>query len=373
VLVCNEYPPRPHGGIGSFVRTLAEGLVGAGHEATVVGWGRDAGQREERGVRVVTLPESRLRGVAWLLNRVRLHRWLEAEARAGRIDLVEVPEFQGLLPFRFSACPVVVRLHLAALAIDQQAGKRTPVLVRWCERRTLASHGNWIAVSRYVLDLTRKTFGLEPVRGEVVYNAVSVPPGEPSEASCPPYLLYAGAISERKGALVLAEACREILVEHPDLELVYAGGISEDGPVRLDSRISALLGRPLSSRVRFLGRLPHGRVLALMRGARICVFPSRLEAFSLVPLEAMACGSPVVYTTACSGPEAIDHDETGLLADPTSASDVARQIRRLLGDPGLRARLAERARQVVSERFSLERCLVRTLECYEIASRGGAK
>jgi len=69
---CNECPPRPHGGIGTFVHALGPALAQAGHAVTVVEWGERAGERQCAGVRVVTLAQSTTRHIAWLINRLRL-------------------------------------------------------------------------------------------------------------------------------------------------------------------------------------------------------------------------------------------------------------------------------------------------------------
>ena len=106
VFLCNEYPPHQNlGGIGVFTHTVAHGLVDAGHEVTVLGFGENHGERDDQGVRVVVLPETTVRGIAGYMNRRRLFSWLKREARNGRIDVVETPEYQGMLPFYFPGVP----------------------------------------------------------------------------------------------------------------------------------------------------------------------------------------------------------------------------------------------------------------------------
>jgi hypothetical protein len=120
--VCMEYPPGIHGGIGAFLQTIAHAMVRAGHSVTVVVLGEQDAERDDAGVRVVTLAAKILQPghipyLAKLTDRIRLHRWLKREVAAGRIELIEVPECDGLLPFPFRACPVVVRLHLSMTAM----------------------------------------------------------------------------------------------------------------------------------------------------------------------------------------------------------------------------------------------------------------
>ncbi|MHB8899266.1 MAG: glycosyltransferase, partial [Thermoguttaceae bacterium] len=99
--------------------------------------------------------------------------------------------------------------------------------------------------------------------------------------------------------------------------------------------------------------------------AKVFAFPSKLESFGLVAAEAMACGVPVVYSNQHAGPELVDDGQTGLLADPFSSEDVAEKIQRILDNPDLGARLAERAKLAAQTKFSLGRCVDDSLKFYE--------
>jgi glycosyltransferase involved in cell wall biosynthesis len=365
-LVCDEYPPRPHGGIGSFVHTLAHALAGAGHEAQVVGFGDRYEVVADGPVRVISLVASRTRGLAWWSNCRRLRSWLKREHAAGGIDVVEAPEYQGWLPFAVPGCPLAVRLHLSATEIAADVGTAAPLTVRWRERRMLTVHRRWIGVSRSIIDRTIARFGIRPSAEAVIYNPV----GGVADVDPPPdlpdrFILFAGKVGERKGAFVLAQATRPLLSERPDLHLVFAGPLDAAAHPSADEQIAAALGPVLAHRARFLGRLPRAQVHACMRRAAAVAMPSRLEAFSLVPIEAMACGAAVVYSSEGSGPETIADGITGLLADPRDPEAVGRQLRRLLDDPDLARSLGMRARAAASERFSLDRCVRDTLAFYE--------
>src|SRR5438093_12224328 len=125
-LFCNEYPPRPHGGIGSFTQTYARGLAGRGHDVTVVevGDAAHAGEKQDGAVKVASVPvaEWHLPRTGWYSRRRTVWRWLSARATA--FDLIEVPDFEGWLPFNSLSCPVVVRLHNTHTGIARQAGHR---------------------------------------------------------------------------------------------------------------------------------------------------------------------------------------------------------------------------------------------------------
>ncbi|MGH9682783.1 MAG: glycosyltransferase family 4 protein [Candidatus Acidiferrales bacterium] len=366
-LICNEYPPRPHGGIGTFVQTLARALHLCGHDVTVVGLGAKDEETTDCGVRVITLRTNKLKFVGNFISRIRLRRWLSSRVKSGQIDVIEVPDYLGLLPFGVPGCAVVVRLHISGTAIFAQAGKKIGRGIHFYERRTLAANSNWIAVSQFIFDSTKSLFGVSPRRWARIYNPVSpIPSHLPVVPELPSnFVLYAGQVTRRKGAVVLAHAARELMMARPDLHLVYVGGeMAIDGGRPVFDEIQETVGPELAPRLHILGRLDHDAVLTCMQRAKMYAFPSRLEALPLVVLEAMSCGLPIVCTSEPPGPEMVEDGVNGLLADPTSPHDFAEKIARLLDDPALAGRLAATAKRTVAERFSLDRCLDETEQFY---------
>jgi len=101
---------------------------------------------------------------------------------------------------------------------------------------------------------------------------------------------------------------------------------------------------------------------ALYRGAVAFLFPSRYEGFGLPPLEAMACGTPVVGSDAASIPEVVG--DAGVLVDPDDAEGMAGAVIQLAEDPTFHAELRRRA-LAQAARFSWERTARATLEAYQ--------
>jgi glycosyltransferase involved in cell wall biosynthesis len=366
--ICDEYPPRPHGGIGTFVYTIAHGMSQRGHDVTVVGVGEKSDRQRDQRIDVITLKKSNIRFLGNLISRLRLRSWIVRQARRRQLDIVEAPDYMGTLPFGVTGCTSVVRLNLSDTAISVQAGRRPSRGIFRYERQTLAANQNWIAVSQYIMDLTHATFGLSPNRTAIIYNPVPPLPADLPEMPDLPrsFVLYAGQVSKRKGALVLAEAACEFLRMHQDLHLVYAGGeLPNQGDQSLSALIRETAGPELSQRIHMLGHRDRKEVLACMVRARVFAFPSQLEALPLVVLEAMNCGVPVVCTNQTSGPEMVTDGVNGLLADPTSARDFSEKISRLLDDPSLASRLAENAKQLIAKRFSLDQCIAQTEQFFE--------
>ena len=143
-----------------------------------------------------------------------------------------------------------------------------------------------------------------------------------------PYVFYIGGWDVRKNVPALLRAFGELAPERPDLVLAIAGHPREPSPMFPDLRA---LAAPLGARVRFLGRVSDEEKLALYRHAELFVFPSLYEGFGLDPLEALACGCPVVCSNASSLPEIAG--DAALLVDPGDERALAAAMRQALADP----------------------------------------
>ena len=156
-----------------------------------------------------------------------------------------------------------------------------------------------------------------------------------------PVLLSLARLHHNKALDVLLKA----LVQVPDAVLWLAG----EGPLRAE--LEALAGTlGVNERVRWLGWRTDRA--ALLAASTLCVFPSRIEPFGTVMVEAWAAGVPLV-TAAAAGPKAYCRSEyNGLLVDTDDVDGLAVAINRCLGDPALCQRLVEGGRQTYESQFT---------------------
>ena len=123
----------------------------------------------------------------------------------------------------------------------------------------------------------------------------------------------------------------------------------------------------VAERVRFLGFIPDEELVAYYEACDIFCMPSteRAEQFGLVQLEAMHCAKPVVATRLGTGVEYVTlHEVTGLLVEPGSVDALAGVLNRLLGDVALCARLGAAGRHRVTEAFSVQQMVDKTVAIY---------
>ncbi len=377
--VCSEYPPGPHGGIGTLIQTLSRGLVAGGHAARVIGVYPDSypGQAEEndRGVRVHRLrvpagPMSGLRG------RLAVYRAVSAWARSGAVDVIEVPDWEGWAAgWPALPVPVVVRLSGSSSYFAAELGKRARAKTYWVERASLRRADAWCSESRYVADKTRSVFRLPKGPDAVIYNPVAVEAPSAALPRNPRRVVFGGTLTPKKGILSLAAAWPLVRERRPDAELLVYGkdGTTAGGRsmrAELEARFAPLPG---GGGVRFLGHVALDDLLNAFHAARVAVLPSYAEGFSLTPLHAMAAGCPTIYSSRGSGREVIADGQTGLLVDPDRPEEIASAIVRVLDDEALADRLGRAGRDSVLSRFSLDAVMGENLHFYRDAVEGFAR
>jgi glycosyltransferase involved in cell wall biosynthesis len=178
-----------------------------------------------------------------------------------------------------------------------------------------------------------------------------------------PFILYAGTIRPQKNVPRLIEAfavLRGELENHPefrDLRLVIIGDeLSKYPGVR-----RAVVSSRVENFVRFLGFVPTETLRVFYRAAAAFAFPSLYEGFGLAPLEAMACGTPVVASNLPSLVEAVG--DAAELVSPDNVFDIARGIRDVLLDQDRRAALVAAGR-AQSQRFHWDHTAQQVLSIY---------
>jgi len=164
-------------------------------------------------------------------------------------------------------------------------------------------------------------------------------------------LLTVGRLQHRKGQNMVLAALPELLIRHPDLHYVMAGGSTPQMREYFESLVREL---HLEGHVTILTDLSNKAIASLYRECEIFVMANRempdgdTEGYGIVFLEAGAWGKPVIGGRAGGAVEAVDDGVTGLLVDGQDPSDIAAAVGRLLNDPDMARRMGEAGRAKVS-------------------------
>ena len=168
-----------------------------------------------------------------------------------------------------------------------------------------------------------------------------------------------GRLVPRKGFGTVIEALPQL----PDTELVLAGGSGGPEPER--ERLLALAAAlGVAQRVRMLPQVARAEVPALLRSADVVVAVPWYEPFGIVPLEAMACGRPVVASAVGGMLDTVVPGRTGLLVAPHDPAALAEALRHLLERPALRERLGRQGVERVRHHYGWDTVARDTLQAY---------
>jgi glycosyltransferase involved in cell wall biosynthesis len=369
--VCNEYPPSPHGGIGTFTQVIGQGLVRLGYRVRCLGVYRSPSARPEYenddGVEVFRLKQEG-NDMLSLRTRYKMFRKVADWAREGAIDIIEVPDFEGwaagwpALPI-----PVVVRTHGSGTYFRMELGKSHTMRSRLAfatERASLRRADSWCSVSRYTATKTQALFGTKPA-GAITYNPVFLPQLDVLRERSRNRIVFTGTLTHKKGISSLMEAWPDVISDYPGAKLHIFG----KDPGQLLPSLMANYRSLVRNTVHFHGHTLRSRVLEELTIARAAVFPSYAEAFAFAPLEAMAAGCPTIFSTRTSGPEAIEHERDGLLIDPGDPDQIAVAIKRLLADDAMALKLGAAGRERVRTQFTLESVLPQIAQFYRDSIR----
>ncbi|OGR83095.1 MAG: hypothetical protein A2901_02635 [Elusimicrobia bacterium RIFCSPLOWO2_01_FULL_54_10] len=173
--------------------------------------------------------------------------------------------------------------------------------------------------------------GIPEDKIRVVYPGVDEDFSPATSNTQEPYILYVGNFKPTKNVGVLVEAFLQARRKIPELRLILAGKDFMPEATRLHSQAPG---------VTVAGEVNKPKLLDLYRGARIFVFPSLYEGFGLPPLEAMACGTPVICSNAASLPEAVG--DAAMKFDPHDPLPLSELIFGLWKDEAKRKELSQK-------------------------------
>jgi glycosyltransferase involved in cell wall biosynthesis len=317
-------------------------------------------------------------GLRWVSKNpfVRLGGELSARLRADRPDLVHV-QYTGPL---FCPVPIVVTIHdVSFMEYPHFLPAPRAFQLQLSTRYTLKRAAKIITISEFSRQHIARVFNIDP-------DAIAVTPLAAQESFRVmnrelaarmvreglgierPYILHVGDLHPRKNQIGLIQAFRELLAAHPNLPhlLVLAGKHTWFAPKILEQ----VRRSGLEDRIVLPGFVEDDFLPALYNAAEVFVFPSFYEGFGLPVVEAMACGRPIVCSSATALPEVVDG--AGLFFDPHNVGEQTRALRDILIDPELSHRMERKSLQRAAF-YDWRETARQTLEVYHQVAEGRAR
>ncbi|HVF57998.1 MAG TPA: glycosyltransferase family 1 protein [Pyrinomonadaceae bacterium] len=304
---------------------------------------------------------------------VRIPVTFGAELRRRPVDLLHV---QYTAP-PFAPCPVVATIHdLSFEHLPETFKRRSRMQLRLTVRRTARSAAHIIAPSEYTRRDIISTYGIRPERVSVITLAASqhFKPAARAEVERVrnlygiegEYLLAVGSIQPRKNLARLVGAYADLRRARPKGKLPQLVLVGKQAWLYGET-LRAIEAQGVGDSTILTGYVSEADLPALYTGALCFVYPSYFEGFGLPPLEAMACGTPVITGDRTSLPEVVG--DAGLTFDPFDRGALAAVLARMLDNKELRAALSVKGIRR-AQTFNWRETARMTLRAYQSAIGG---
>jgi glycosyltransferase involved in cell wall biosynthesis len=305
---------------------------------------------------------------------MRAYRYLQSE-KGQKYDVVHDNQTlsYGIVDIKKAGFPVVETIHhpvtidrdlaiSSAKTIKDRLGYRRWFSFTKMQIKVARELEYIITVSQMARQHIQEVFGIPAARLRVIYNGIDTELFSPADSvprSSNMILMVMSRDTIVKGLRYLLEAMAEVRKKY-DINLVVVGRTMGDGYT--ESLIKRL---DIERNVTFCSNVDTGELIKLYRMATIVAVPSTYEGFGLPAAEAMACGTPVVSTTAGALPEVVG--DAGILVPPADSGALAAAISGLLEHPEKLQELGRKGRKRILEQFSWKDAARRTLDVYQEA------
>ncbi|MBD3316848.1 MAG: glycosyltransferase [Chitinivibrionales bacterium] len=386
-----EYPSRTgrdHGGIATYIFTMANTLAALGHRIYVVARQGTVSDTLDERVEVRRFQSEPIHRLLPLLDRLvdEKIRWERGCSRALRktlieihqekpLDVVEVPEYNGLagelppsLPF-----PIVVHFHTPTALLDELNGikptgkqKKWHIYEAWAVRHAQA----YKCSSESLKERLPALSGVPRERIEIIRRPI---PTRAFDARRKHHdltadridILFSGRLERRKGSETILSSIQDILRLDPRIRVTFAGETQVGETLSSRTAIERAVSPRERHRVSFLGAVKRHELCTLYCRSSILLMPSLFDNAPYALLEAMAAKLPVAAADVGGVNEIIRHDHNGLLFMPDSPEELVACLRTLIGSPATAYRLAAQAYNDIQNLYAPSTIARQTLSFYE--------
>ncbi|HEK1719750.1 TPA: glycosyltransferase family 4 protein [Proteus mirabilis] len=363
IFICNEYPPEKSGGIGIFTKELAESLVNKGHSIFVVGIYKQKKTTSEiiNGVKVTRLPSNRFFKI--IIDRYKLYLFLKNLVKKEKIQIIEYPDFQGILAFTPNInCKKLVRLHGSITYFYTLLGIASYKKTIWklIEKNNLKKANKIISVSNFTALKTKEIYDIEQSI-QTIYNGIKL--DNPYIQKYPQdnikKYIFAGSLIDKKGIKELVNAWKIFSLDKDDVEL-HIFGKDIEGLLSIFLADSQL---KINKNIFFHGAVSKDKLVNFYNNCHFFISPSKAEAFSLAPMEAMERSLLVIYNNQTSAEELISDKINGFLIHNYDIVSALEKSYKLKNDEY--NLITQKAYLTIKNKFNLKELLEKNIKIYK--------
>lgn len=367
-----EYPHAtfgPAGGIGTSLVHLTQGLVGLNHSVSVLIYGQNKDQVfTENGITFYVIRNIKVKGLSLYLTQRKVAKLIDKLYEAGKIAIVEAPDWTGFTSRLKTKCPLVLRLHGSDTYfcyLDKRKVKRHN---KYHEQRAFTSADGIISVSDFTGKLSNQLFDAQR-KITVIPNGIDLDAFTSSLVkNDAKTILYFGTLIRKKGMMELPLIFNKIIALEPETKLVLIGSDSGDietGSLSTWSLIQPLFTQTALANVKYLGKVAYEDIRAQIEKASVCVFPTFAEALPISWIETMAMRKAIVASNVGWATEMINDGENGFLVHPKDHSKFASRVVELLLDSEKNTSFGGAARKAAEAKYDRMKVAKSSVDFYQ--------
>ncbi len=395
-IISREYPPDTgFGGIGTFAKHLAHGLVSLGHHVTVISLAKDKAKSYTEGdiqvhrvepyfdQHTLNLIDCAMPYSKYVISTSAAlwQKFIELHAKQP-FDVIDTPELlaEGFYPAITKVVPLVIRLYtphskFIAEALHNVTPSFDHQFVAMVERIAMNYADAITSPSKDLAQFVANDLCMPLERIKIIHNPIDADFCSPhGNRSIPENdslkVLFVGRLEARKGIYYLIEAWKDVVAVVPKAHLYVIGDDTNTatGQTSVLAEIKRYIAKHnLENSITFIDRIPLVELPAYYRSADVCVVPSLYDNSPYTCLEAMSCGKAVIGTSSGGTAEYIVAGESGLIVPAKDATSLAQAMIALLKDNKERRRLGDNARSRVLVCFQRREIARLTAQLYKQA------
>jgi glycosyltransferase involved in cell wall biosynthesis len=357
-------PGYPHGGIGTFIKKIAEKLVEKNVRVTVLSVDPSGNKKKDTIVEqglltVIYQRQSNWPAFSFLDFTWRFNSYIKKTHSLHPIDVIEGHEISFAMIKKIPGIAYVIRLHGGHHFFTEAERRPIEKKKAWKEINSFSKADALIAVSNYTNTRTAHFLDYDPSKTTIIPNGIDISKFIPGKAADIVHgrIVFAGNVIEKKGIRQLVMALPLVKKKFPHVHLLVLGNTTlknvQTGKPYIDY-LKTFIDPSVKDIIDFVGFVDNDKLQEYIRTAELCVFPSHMETQGIVAAEAMVMEKMVIFGKDGPGPEVIQHKVTGLLCDPHSPEDIAAKIIEALSDPDASREMARKARIAALARYDAE-------------------
>mgnify|MGYP001342961064 CR=1 FL=1 len=371
IFICNEYPSlENHGGIGSFVKLTADFLISNGHDVLILGLSKKIHEKIKRdkinGVNVIRSKFLKFGNntLNYIVNSILFYFFVKKKIKEFNPDIIESHDWTApliKLPTSFKG-KYYIRLHGSYSFFRNYSGMRFSKIIYLFEKFSINKKAILIGVSRFILDETKNFFSKKNT-GTVIYNSVNIKKFRVLNNTLKNQnkILLIGKFHYYKGYDLLFKCLDDIFNEFDNFHIDVVGNFDS----KTQKYLLNFIKQDYYNRVNFLGRIDNHLLPEVYNSSYCLIHPSRAEAHPIIPLESMACGTPVLISNRFSSNEFIINNNNGFLFSINSLEEMTADIIDSLHKLNERySDIRNAAISTINKRFTIDKIIKENLDEY---------